>query len=168
VATPKLTPGESVTIRESTDELLKVEGRWAASGSAPPKHFHPAQDEQFEVLEGELAFRVGGEQRTLAAGESMEIPRGVAHQVWNEGETPARAIWQTRPAGRTESWFRAIDSLHRDGRVRDDGLPGPLAFGVMLTEYRDVFRLVGPDFLLRPALGMLGALGRARGYDPAP
>jgi hypothetical protein len=44
-------------------------------------------------------------------------------------------------------------------------MPGPLAFGVLLTEYRDVFRLAGPDVVLRPALGLLGALGRMRGYD---
>lgn len=44
-------------------------------------------------------------------------------------------------------------------------MPGPLAFGVMLSEYRDVFRLSGPDLLLRPAFGLLGVLGRMRGYS---
>jgi hypothetical protein len=48
-------------------------------------------------------------------------------------------------------------------------MPGPLAFGVMLTEYRDVFRLAGaPDALTRPLLGALAVIGRARGYDPVP
>jgi hypothetical protein len=45
-------------------------------------------------------------------------------------------------------------------------MPGPLAFGVLLTEYRDVFRLAGPDRLLRPALALLGEIGRRRGYRP--
>jgi hypothetical protein len=44
-------------------------------------------------------------------------------------------------------------------------MPGPLAFGVFLTEYRDVFRLgVGPDFITRPLLAGLGLVGRFRGY----
>ncbi len=48
-----------------------------------------------------------------------------------------------------------------------NGLPGPLAFGALLTEYGDVFRLaVGPDPVVRGALAVLGAVGRARGYDP--
>ena len=48
-------------------------------------------------------------------------------------------------------------------------MPGPLAFGVLLTEYRDVFRLaVAPDAILRPALAALGAVGRARGYEAKP
>ena len=47
-------------------------------------------------------------------------------------------------------------------------MPGPLAYGVFLTEYRDVFRLAAPDLLTRPVLGILGAIGRLRGYKPNP
>jgi hypothetical protein len=36
--------------------------------------------------------------------------------------------------------------------------------GDALTEYRDVFRLAGPDVLLRPAFALLAVAGRARGY----
>ena len=160
----KLTPHETVTIRSSTSDALEVEGEWAADGKAPPKHFHPSQDEHFEVLDGQLTVRVDGVERVLGAGETIEVPRGAVHQLWNAGEVPAHARWRTAPAGRTEQWFRAIDALHREGRVGSNGMPGPLAFGVMLTEYRDVFRLAGPDPLLRPALAILGAIGRARGY----
>ena len=164
----KLTPSETVTVKRSTPEALEVEGEWAPEGKAPPKHFHPAQDERFEVLAGELTARVDGAERVLRAGETIEIPRGAVHQLWNAGGAPARASWRTSPAGRTEQWFRAIDALHREGRVGAGGMPGPLAFGVMLTEYRDVFRLAGPDLLTRPVLAVLGALGRARGYRAVP
>ena len=101
----------------------------------------------------------------MQEGETIDIPRGTPHQMWNDGPVPARASWQTRPAGRTEQWFRDIDAIHRSGRVGRNGMPGPLAFGVMLTRYRDVFRLAGgPDALTRPVLAILGFLGRARGY----
>ena len=47
-------------------------------------------------------------------------------------------------------------------------MPGPLAFAVLLTEYRDVFRLTaGPEPLVRGALSALAVVGRARGYQPA-
>jgi quercetin dioxygenase-like cupin family protein len=162
--TLNLTPSESVTIRADTPQALEVEGSWGPGGTPPPKHFHPSQEEHFEVLEGELHVRVGGEERVLGPGETLDIQRGVVHQMWNPGETEARAIWRTTPAMRTASWFRAIDALHRSGRVGSNGMPGPLAFGVMLSEYRDVFRLAGPDLVLRPAFAVLGAIGRARGY----
>jgi hypothetical protein len=51
--------------------------------------------------------------------------------------------------------------------VGKNGMPGPLAFGVLLTEYRNVFRLASPpDLLARPLLVVLGLFGRARGYRP--
>ena len=94
---------------------------------------------------------------------------GTVHQMWNPGGEPARVLWQTRPGGRTKQWFAAIDALHREGRVGRGGMPDPLAFGTLLTEYRDVFRLaVGPDALVRPVLAVLAVFGRMRGYGPAP
>ena len=92
--TLKLTPTESVTIRSSTPEALEVEAEYGPDGSPPPKHWHPAQDERFRVLEGTLRARVDGIER----------------------------------------------------------------------EYRDVFRLAGPDTLLRGAFAVLAIAGRARGY----
>jgi quercetin dioxygenase-like cupin family protein len=159
-----LTPSESLTIREDTPAALEVEGRWGPGGSPPPKHFHPAQDEHFEVLEGELHARVDGTEHVLGVGDTLDIPRRAVHQMWNPGDAEARAIWRTTPAVRTASWFRAIDALHRSGRVGSNGMPGPLAFGVLLTEYRDVFRLAGPDLVLRPAFAVMAVIGRARGH----
>src|SRR5262249_10439268 len=118
--TLKLTPSESVTIRESTPELLEVEAVYGPAGSPPPKHLHPAQEEHFTVREGEMRAVVGDERHTLREGDEIEIPRGVAHQMWNAGDSEARMRWRTRPAGRTEAWFSSIDALHRDGRVQDD------------------------------------------------
>jgi quercetin dioxygenase-like cupin family protein len=161
--TLQLTPHESLVIRSSTPEALEVEATYG-TGKPPPSHFHPAQDERFEVLEGSIHFKVDGTERTLAAGETIDIPRGVPHQIWNPDPAPARVHWVTSPAGRTEQWFRALDAVRREGKVGKDGMPGPLAFGVYLTAYRDTFRLAGPDWLLRPALAALGMLGRARGY----
>jgi hypothetical protein len=52
-------------------------------------------------------------------------------------------------------------------RANGDRMPGPLAFGVLMKEYGDVFRLaVGPEPLMGPLVSVLGAVGRARGYRP--
>jgi quercetin dioxygenase-like cupin family protein len=153
-----------VTIRESSPEALEVEGVYGPHGKPPPPHFHPSQDERFEVLEGSLRTRIAGAERDLAVGDQIEIPRGTEHQMWNPGGETARVRWRTTPRLRTEQWFEAIDRLHREGRVGRKGLPGPLAFGVLLGEYDDVFRLgLKPQILIRPLLGALGAVGRLRG-----
>ena len=165
--TLKLTPGESLEIRSSTPEVLEVEATYGQAEKPPPRHYHPNQAEHFEVLSGSVRARVGDEERTLAPGEELDIPRGVAHQMWNPDTKQARVRWQTLPRGRTEQWFTAIDALHREGRVGANGMPGPLAFGALLAEYDDVFRLAaGPEPLVRGAVALLGLLGRARGYRP--
>ena len=126
--TLKLTPIQSVTVVRSEPELLEVETEYAPQGTPPPKHFHPEQDERFEVLEGSLRVNVDGEERDLAAGETIEIPRKAVHQMWNPGDEPARVRWQTMPAGRTEQFFSSIDQLNREQRL--DGVPARVVRGV--------------------------------------
>src|ERR687890_147581 len=107
----QLTPGESVRVVRDEPKAIEVEGTWRPGGSPPPKHFHPAQDERFEVLEGTLTARVDGEQRELHPGDVLDIPRGAVHQMWNAADVPARATWRTSPAGRTGQWFADIHAL---------------------------------------------------------
>jgi quercetin dioxygenase-like cupin family protein len=106
-----LTPSESVRVLRHEPDAIEVEGTWGPGGSPPPKHFHPAQDERFEVLEGTLTARVDGEERELHAGDVLEIPSGAVHQMWNAADVPARATWRTSPAGRTGQWFADIHAL---------------------------------------------------------
>jgi quercetin dioxygenase-like cupin family protein len=156
-----LTPHETVEIVRSEVEVLEVEASYGPGGSPPPPHLHPAQDERFEVLEGELNARVdGGSVRVLRPGERLEVPRGVKHQMWNASSASARVRWETRPAGRTEEWFRSVDQVVRAAGGK---MPGPLAFVSLVAEYDDVFRLaVGPSAVVQPAVRALGAVGRLR------
>ena len=165
----KITPTESLEVQHSDADRLTVQVTYAPGGGPPPAHLHPGQDERFEVLAGELHVRLDGEKRVLRPGDTVDIPRGVVHQMWNPGEEPVRAVWETTPGGRTLDWFRTIDALHREGRVAKNGMPGPLAFAVLLTEYDDVFRLaVRPQPAIRAALAALAVIGRLRGYSPTP
>jgi mannose-6-phosphate isomerase-like protein (cupin superfamily) len=165
----KITPTESIEVRHSDADRLTVQVTYAPGGGPPPAHYHPGQDERFEVLAGELQVKIGDERRALGPGDTLEVPRGTVHSMWNPGDEPVRAIWETTPGGRTLDWFRTIDALHREGRVAKNGMPGPLAFAVLLNEYDDVFRLAaGPRPIIRVALAALAVAGRLRGYSPAP
>jgi mannose-6-phosphate isomerase-like protein (cupin superfamily) len=159
----RLTASESLTIVEATPEALVVEASYGPGGKPPPKHLHPNQDEHFRVLEGTLRFRLGSAEHDLEPGDEIDVPAEVAHQVWNPHSEPARVRWTTAPAGRTEEWFRAVDALNR--RAGEGKTPGALAFAVLLSQYRDCFRLaIGPDPLVGPAIAALGAVGRLRGH----
>jgi mannose-6-phosphate isomerase-like protein (cupin superfamily) len=134
-----LGPDNQIEIRSSTPEALEVEAAYRPGGSPPPAHFHPAQDEHFEVLEGTMRVKVDGEERELATGAEIEIGRGEVHQMWNSGSEPARLRWVTTPAGRTERWFRTLDGLFGEGGAIAEGRE--IDFAALLDEYSDVFRL---------------------------
>ncbi|MFP2927556.1 cupin domain-containing protein [Pyxidicoccus sp. 3LG] len=160
-----LTPTESVSVRQHSPEALVVEAEYAPRGSPPPPHFHPAQDERFEVLSGTLHTVVDGKARTLEAGETLDIPRGAVHRLWNASDDiPARVIWRTLPAGRTLQWYAGLEAVHREGPMGKHGRPGPLALAMLLRQYRDAIRLSQrPRFLVGAGLALLAAFGRLRG-----
>ncbi|MEJ7784811.1 MAG: cupin domain-containing protein [Solirubrobacteraceae bacterium] len=122
--------GQTITIRLLQPDLLEVEAVWQAAEGRPPRHHHPTQDEQFEMLEGELTFELGREERVVRAGEKIEIPRRTVHRVWNAGAGVARARWRIAPAQRTAEMFAALDG----------GL-NPLRGARILLRFRDEFRL---------------------------
>jgi quercetin dioxygenase-like cupin family protein len=85
-------------------DLLVMEQSYEAGAEAPPPHFHPSQDEHFEVLEGSIALKVGHERRVVPAGESFDVPRGTVHTMGPSGG-PAKVRWEVRPALRTEQFI---------------------------------------------------------------
>ncbi len=160
-----LTRSEYVKVREHTPEALILEGEFAPKGTPPPLHFHPSQDERFEVIVGALRVLVNGKTHTLHAGDVLDVPRGAVHQVWNPGDTPTHATWSTRPSGRTREWMAGLDAAHREGHIGRKGIPTPLVLAVLLTTYRDTVRLAQrPRFLVSAVLRLLAALGRLRGH----
>jgi len=48
---------ERITIVRETPELLELEAVYDPGGSPPPAHYHPSQDERFEVLAGAVRDR---------------------------------------------------------------------------------------------------------------
>jgi quercetin dioxygenase-like cupin family protein len=151
-----LSPTEHLTIVEETPELLAVDVTYGPNGSPPPRHYHPSQSERFTVQAGRLNVKLDGKERTLAAGESLDVPARAVHQFWNAGDEPAQARWETRPPGRTAEWFRTLDAAHRSASGGDGARPPLPVMAALLTAYDDVFRLPGVPPLLLRALGTLG------------
>jgi quercetin dioxygenase-like cupin family protein len=115
---------------ETDGELLEMEGTWGGDGGLPPNHFHPSQEEHFEVLEGTLHTVIDGTERFYSEGESFEVHAGTPHQMAGDG--PARAKWEVRPALRTAEFFE---------RLNGDGPDSARAMGAaFFEEFSDVYR----------------------------
>jgi mannose-6-phosphate isomerase-like protein (cupin superfamily) len=59
----------------------------AAGAKGPPTHTHDEGDEIIEVLEGEVVFRVDGQDKLLRAGDSLTLTPTDAHTFWNPSKT---------------------------------------------------------------------------------
>ncbi len=94
--------GAQVVVKASTEEtggafnLLEVTG---PSGFATPLHIHYAEDVAVYVLEGSLTIYWGEERKEAAAGSYFFQPRGTPHGFRVIGESPARVLYLTVPAG---------------------------------------------------------------------
>jgi quercetin dioxygenase-like cupin family protein len=75
-------------------------------GAEPPLHVHEREDETFFVLEGSIAFWVGGQVHRLEAGEAIFLPRAVPH-TFRIKSAVARGLNYISPAG-FEEWFRTL------------------------------------------------------------
>ena len=154
-----------MTAQDTGGELLEVESVYTKpTPSRPPTHYHPRQEERFEVLAGRLNVLVDGQERTLEEGEILIVPPGVPHEMW-AAETGVRVDWQTRPALKTQAFFETVWGLAKDGKVNDKGVPNLLRAALIAREYEEEFRLASPPWAVQRILfGLLAPLGRLLGY----
>lgn len=87
--------GQTLTFRRTTaetaGELLEVESNWAGAGQEPPEHYHPYQEERFEMLEGELRAQVAGTEPALKTEAFFEMVWGLAQAAKaNDKGSPSR------------------------------------------------------------------------------
>lgn len=148
-------------------EYVRIEIVEAPHALGPPLHIHPSQSETFEVAEGRLNLEVDGRESTLEAGESATVPPGRPHRYWNGSDEQVRATMELRPGGNFELFLETTAGLAAVGKVNAAGVPNLLQTAVILQEYWDVFRLVGPpQWLQKPLFAVLAPLGRMLGYRP--
>jgi mannose-6-phosphate isomerase-like protein (cupin superfamily) len=139
------------TADDTDGELHEQRVEYAPGSPFPIEHFHPAQAEHFEIERGAMLVVVDGQERTLGAGETLEVPAGSLHKMRNASDSEVAVVrWETRPALRTAEFFAVADALGADAGLLDQGL--------LATEYRDVFRPAGLLGSLVPVVGGLARL----------
>lgn len=153
---------------EVTDgELLRIDSYNPPSPPLEPEHVHPFQESGAEVISGSLRFRVGGEERSVEAGESITIPANTPHHFWNDGEEDAHSVQWFEPALNIDRFFETYFALAQDGKLKEDGSPTFWQLAVMAPYFGDEIRLPNPPWALQKAIfGLLAPAGRMLGYRP--
>ena len=95
---------------DTQGELAIFEQTSLSQGKGTPLHIHNSQDEIFYVIEGAYKFQVGGDKYDLITGDSIFLPRQIAH-AWTQVSEKGRMTVTLQPAGKLENFFVTMASL---------------------------------------------------------
>lgn len=151
---------------ETNGELLIVDLYIRPGGAVIGEHVHPAIEERFTVLRGQVGFRLAGQEAIADLGKKLIVPAGMTHDWWNAGPEEALVRVEVRPAARFEAMIRNLFGLAQDGKVNRKGMPNLLQLAVFAREFDDVMRLTRPPrWVQRVLFGLLAPLARMLGYQ---
>jgi quercetin dioxygenase-like cupin family protein len=174
---PRVRPGQTVenpvtgerftftsTAASSDGELLAFDFALRPGGAVPMPHVHPEQSERFEVVEGEMRFRIGLRTIVAGPGDVLLVEPGVAHSFANAGDEDARLRVEVRPALAMEEMFADVVELAEAGRMSTRGMPRNLLDLALLarTYDREAHAPLLGRRLQRMLLAPLVALARRR------
>ncbi len=75
-----------------------------------PLHVHENEDEVYKIIEGEVEFTVGGKTSLLKSGDTIFLPRKIAHTWKVVGTKNAKVYLDVFPAG-IENMFEELSKL---------------------------------------------------------
>jgi quercetin dioxygenase-like cupin family protein len=95
---------------DTNGDLAIFEQTSVSQGKGTPLHIHHNQDEIFYIIEGSYKFQVGDDKYDLTTGESIFLPRKVAH-AWTQVSEKGKMIVTMQPAGKLENFFVTMAAL---------------------------------------------------------
>jgi len=94
--------GTLISIKATSEQTGGVFNLFDVScppGYTTPLHIHYTEDVAIYVLEGTLTLFLGSEKKEAVTGSFLFQPRGTPHGFRVEGDTLARILYMTIPAG---------------------------------------------------------------------
>jgi len=76
-----------------------------------PPHIHPTQDEWICVLEGNLEIEFLGDVHPAGPGDTVRMPRGEAHGIFNRSGVVAKCVFGVAPARKLFDLFKQLDGV---------------------------------------------------------
>lgn len=92
LVTELIHPSNSGATRQSVAEAI------VEPGGETSAHLHPLAEEIYVFTSGAGEMRLGEEVFAIGAGDSVVIPPGTPHKLWNRGEVPLVLLCVCAPA----------------------------------------------------------------------
>jgi quercetin dioxygenase-like cupin family protein len=162
----RLPGGASFVIRKSAAETggerVELEMTLPPGAAGPPPHFHPRQEERWQVLAGTLEVQVDGNWRMLREGESESIPAGRVHTLRNRTNEDVRVLDVHIPALDFQDYMQDLHRLTEAGKITSLRSPRSLIYlATVLREHRTT--QLTASRLQRIAESALAGLGKLLG-----
>jgi hypothetical protein len=141
---------------------------FADPGGDVPPHFHPRQEERFQVLSGHVRFDVGRQRIEGGPGTTVTAPAGVRHAFRNVGNVEAHLRVEVQPAMDLQGFLEDAAAMARARLYTRRGVPTSPRAAVQLADlmvrYQDTTVMTFPPRIVqRLALAPLARLQRKRG-----
>ncbi len=140
---------------ETGGEFAQAQFNLIPGGHVAREHIHPYQEERFQILAGSLVAVVDGREKVVSAGETLVVPPGTRHQLFNRSDVEKRSLAEIRPAGKLGLFSGQMTGL--------DFKPSFLQVMLFLQEY-EVYPANPPPALLRVLSFLLAPTARLVGY----
>ena len=152
------------TAKDTAGEKVVLKATIKSKGILVPHHYHTLQEENFEVISGELTIWQNGQLHTLKAGESITLPRRLPHNHYNAAELPCQYIHTVSPALDFDFLIETLVGLAADGKSKN-GKYG-LVQQLVTLKYLDSKSYLAniPIGIQKMLANIVGPLGHAMGY----
>ncbi len=137
------------TAAETNNEKLEIECFSPVTNTREPEHIHPNQENRFQVISGELRFRINGKEKTAYPGDLVSISRNTPHYFWNSGTVEAHYIQEFYPALHIETLFETFFALARDGKLNEKGSPNIFQASLIMLAHEKELRLSKPSWAIQ-------------------
>jgi quercetin dioxygenase-like cupin family protein len=163
--------GQQVKFIQTADdtggELLEMESFFQPHSKEPVPHYHPFQEEDFVVLEGEITVRINGKLHSLKQGDTLHVNKKQVHSMWNQSGNTARVNWKVMPASDTEYFLENGIGIANEKKTNDKGMPGLLQVALLANRFSHVYRVAKPPYAVQKILfTTLTPFSYLAGYRP--
>ena len=155
------------TAKETGGQLLEMESSFAPHSIEPVAHYHPRQEEEFIILEGELMVRIGKKVKLYTKGKSLHLPANTVHAMWNASDAKAVVNWKVRPALNTEHLLETGVGVANEVKTNANGMPGLLQSALIVQHFSNEYRLAKlPYIVQRVVFALLTPFAYLAGHRP--
>jgi len=148
--------GQEIKFIQTSDdtggELLEMESVFQPNSKEPVPHYHPFQEEDFVVLEGEITVRTKTGLQVLKQGDKLHLKKNQVHSMWNHSKNTARVNWKVMPSLDTEYFLENGMGIANKKKTNEKGMPGLLQIVLLARKFSHVYRVAKPSYVVQKIL----------------